>query len=217
MCSLFMGQKSCFPTIKPSLLFLDVHVHSVIMTGRERMPTDSHGSLHCCIFKNVSGLNCLKFCSRGRSTTGGIISKWNDFHPRRYLSLQISAPGPSFQQAGRSLGILMLNVRNALDTVVGAPVQAVVLSEVRACSGCWALVFPVIPGKYHQPGWNQHLHSQNLLPFPAPSAMDGTKQETNLFFHIFFSYVLHWGSPPVYPLVRNTDQRHFLKWAKNLC
>lgn len=130
-----MGQKSCFPTIKPSLLFLDVHVHLVIMTGRERMPTDSHGSLHCCIFKNVSGLNCLKFCSRGKNTTGGIISKWNDFHPRHYLSLQISAPGPSFQQAGRSLGILMLNVRNALDTVVGAPVQAVVLSEVRVCSG----------------------------------------------------------------------------------
>lgn len=77
MYHLFMGQKIASQQLNTVviLLFLEVHVDLMIMTGRERMPRDSNGSLHCCIFKNVSGLNCLKFCSRGKNTTSGIISK----------------------------------------------------------------------------------------------------------------------------------------------
>lgn len=120
MFCLFMGEKIASQQLNifVVLLFLEVPVDLMIMTGGERMPTVSNGSLPCCIFKNVSGLNCLKFCSRGKNTTSGIISKWNDFDPRHYLSVQISALGASFQQAGRSLRISMLNVRNALDTVL---------------------------------------------------------------------------------------------------
>lgn len=191
MYHLFMGQKIASQQLNTVviLLFLEVHVDLVIMTGGERMPRDSNGSLHCCIFKNVSGLNCLKFCSRGKNTTSGIISKWNDFDPRHYLSLQIPALGPSLQQAGRSLRVWMLNVSSALDRAVCVSVCAAVLSEVRVGSGAglsstaWAL-----PASQGMPQIRMAIIPAQPapLPFAAPSAMHAAKQEVN-----FFPYFIH--------------------------
>lgn len=177
-----MGQKIASQQLNTVvvLLFLEVHVDLMILTGGERMPTDSNASLHCCIFQNVSGLNCLEFCSRGKNTTSGIISKWNDFDPRHYLSLQIPALGPSFQQAGRSLRMCMLNVRNALDTAVCVSVCALVLPEVRVCSGTSASIqgMPQI-----RMAINPCPASTSFLPCSLCNA--SSKTRSKLFSHYF--------------------------------
>lgn len=144
-----MGRKNCFPTIKHSHYFF-ISRSSCSLDDHDRQGKDAHRQqwfsplLH---FLKCVRAELFEILLKKKNTTSGIISKWNDFNPRHFLSLQISALGPSFQQAGRQeCWNITVKGKECLGHCWWCPVCAAVLSQVRMCWGIGLRSTGAIPG-----------------------------------------------------------------------